>query len=204
MPAFVVPAVLAFDSYDSLVEGLNEWMDRADLTGVASQMVTLAEAKIRRKVDPLLVETTTTIACTDGVGTLPTDYGVARHVTFNGKVVPQYSQAVGNLIPTGSIPQAWSIEGGRFRVWPAVTNSLTLLYQPSLPAVTSDTQTNDILQHHPDVYFFGAMLFAEGYVANDERAQTFKNLFEEALEETRQYLMRQRFGGPLVPRLSVP
>lgn len=204
MTAFFVPANNAFDTYDELVAAINDWMDRADLTGVAGQMIALAEARIRRALDGYFDETATDIECTDGVGALPDDYGFARGVVYDGYVLPQYSQTIGNLVAEGSIPQAWSVEGGSLRIWPATTATVSLLYQPTLSALTETTQTNTVLDRHPDVYFYGAMLFAEGYLSNDERAATFKNLFDEALAETKDYLTRQRFGGPLIPRLSAP
>jgi hypothetical protein len=46
------------------------------------------------------------------------------------------------------------------------------------------------------------MLYAEGYVANDQRAVRFGQLFQGALDSVKQYLTRQRYGGPLVPRVS--
>lgn len=204
MPAFVVPANYAFETYDDLVAAINDWLDRSDLTGVAGQMIALAEARIRRGVAGYFDEAATSIACTAGVGTLPADFGMARSVVYNGRVLPQYSFSVGSGIPEGSIPQAWSIEAGNLHLWPETSATVTLLYQPSLVALTETTQTNSILDRHPDLYFYGSLMFANGYLANDERAGTFKSLFDEALAEVREYLNRQRFGAPLVPRLSVP
>lgn len=204
MTAFFVPGNYAFDTYDELVTAINDWLDRSDLNGVAGQMIALAEARIRRALEGYFDEVSESVVCTGGEGVLPDDYGMARHVVYDGKVLPQYGQAVGNTIPTGSIPLAWSIEANVLKLWPATTATVTLLYQPTIAALRPDVQTNTILDKHPDVYFFGSMLFAEGYVANDERAATFKNLFDEALAEVREYLTRQRFGGPLVPRLVCP
>lgn len=204
MTAFSIPANYAFETYDDLVAALNDWLDRADLTGVAGQMVALAEARIRRSLNGYFLEASALIAVVDGSGALPDDFGSAVTVVHDGKVLPQYAPSIGQMVAAGSIPLAYSIEAGALRLWPSTDASVTLLYQQSLPALTSLTQTNDILDRHPDVYFFGAMLFAEGYLANDNRAVTFKNLFDEAIFETRQYLISQKFGGPLVPRLGAP
>lgn len=204
MTAFFVPGNYAFDTYDELVAAINDWLDRSDLTGAAGQMVALAEARMRRLLTPHFDETTADIVCTDGVGNLPDDYSIARHVVYDGRVLPQYAQAIGNGVAAGSIPQAWSIEANRLKLWPATAATVTLLYQPTIAALSADTQTNEVLDKHPDLYFFGSMLFAEGYVSNDERAATFKNLFDEAIAEVREYLVKQRLGGHLVPRLSVP
>jgi hypothetical protein len=46
------------------------------------------------------------------------------------------------------------------------------------------------------------MLFAEGYVANDSRAALFKGLWDETLASVQNYFTRQKFGGPLVPRVA--
>jgi hypothetical protein len=205
MTTFTVPANLAFDSYASLSSAIADWLDRSDLSGVAPQMIALAEAKISRKLVPLLSEISVNIAAdVNGIVVLPADYGTLSLVRYGTlRTLPQVTASRALDIPTGTVPWAYSLEADVLRLWPSCEVTATLIYQPKLPQLSTSQPTNFLLDTYPDVYFFGAMLFAEGYLANDNRAALFKGLFDEALEESRQFLIRQRYAGPLVPRLAV-
>jgi hypothetical protein len=191
------------DSYDTLLLALSDWLDRNDLDGVAPQMVGLAEPRINRALNSVFIETSATVSVASGAGVLPSDVGRVVTVVYGTCKLPQCSPSEGVDL-TGSTPQKYSIEAGGIRLWPATTSDVTVLYQPILPALSLTNQTNVILDIHPDVYFYGAMMHAEGYLANDARAVRFEALFLETLEEARQWLVRQRFAGPLVPNISVP
>lgn len=202
MPAFSVPANLAFDDYTDLTAAIQDWMDRGDLTGSVQAMIALAEARMRRELAPLYSETTASVVVTDGLGALPSDFSTLTRVMYDTRVLPAYSPHIGAYVATSSEPLAYSIEANQIRLWPETDATVVLLYQPTLPALGEDTPTNDLLSLHPDAYFFGAMVFAEGYVANDQRAATFKALWDECLDEMKAYLVRQKFAGPLVPRVG--
>jgi hypothetical protein len=203
MPAFDVPANLAFENYTDLAAAVADWMDRSDLSGSVQAMIALAEARIRRELAPYFGEVTVDVVCTDGYGGLPLDYGTAIRVSINGRYLDAVS-AVGalNIPSTLSQPYGYSVEAGFLKLWPAGAATVTLLYQQTLPFLSEDAPTNAVLSAHPDLYFFGAMLFAEGYVANDSRAALFKGLWDEALASVQNYFTRQKFGGPLVPRVA--
>ena len=204
MTIFAVPANLAFDSYTTLISAIGDWMDRTDLSGTAPQMVALCEARLRRKLAPYYNQTTATLTTVDGVVSLPTDCGELIRVIYDHNTLPRYSSLnVSDMdYDTSAVqPYAYTIEAGSIRLWPAVDATITVLYQETFPALSESTQNNTILDQHPDLYFFGSMLFAEGYVANDARASTFKGLYDEALEEVIAYLEKQRYTGPLAPRL---
>lgn len=201
MPAFAVPVNLAFDTYGSLIAAIAEWMDRTDLTGSVQAMVALAEARMRRELAPHFSEVSAPITVTDGVGSLPADYGTMNRVLYDGKALPQ--MPVGGVPKlTGSIPVGYTFEAGGIKVYPAFTGSVQALYQPKLPQLSDAVPTNTLLSQHPDLYFFGAMMFAEGFVANDARAALFKGLWDEALEGAKAYFARQRMASPMVPRVA--
>lgn len=203
MPAFIVPANLAFDNYTDLQDAIADWMDRSDLTGSAPSMIALAESRMRRELVPCLSETTATVSCAAGVGALPADFGTLIRVVYGTRTLDNVSPVGGTDIFTEyTEPYGYSVEAGALRLWPAVTQNVTLLYQPTIPFLSAAQISNSVLQSHPDVYFFGAMLFAEGYVANDNRASLFKNLWDEAIESCKRYYTRQKYAGPLVPRIG--
>lgn len=196
---------MAFDSYAALTTAISDWMDRSDLTGSAPSMIALAESRMRRKLDPLFDETIVTVNTTTGVGTLPADVGTINRVTYNYYDLPRwsgFSMAELNDANYSTDPFAYTVEANAIRVWPPVSVALTVYYQPTITALSDTNTTNTVLAKHPDVYFYGAMMFAEGYVANDDRAALFKQLYDEALEEAATYFSRQRYTGHLVPKIK--
>lgn len=205
MPAFSVPENLAFSDYNSLVSGIGDWLDRTDLTGAAPMMIALAESRMRRALDPLFTETVADLTTVDGIVDLPSDYGTFKRAEYNYYTMPRWSGfSSASLASTdySTDPYSYSIEADKIRLWPPVSVTFKLWYQPTLPQLSVANPTNAVFTKFPDMYFFGAMMFAEGYVANDNRAALFKGLFDEALGEVSTYLERQRYSGPLAPRIA--
>jgi hypothetical protein len=194
--AFSVPENLAFESYTQLIEAINEWLDRSDLNGSAPAMIALCEARLRRELQPLVFELSAPVVVTDGTGELPPGFDSARGVSIGGNPVDEVSPVIGQQFAPGTDPVGYSLEAGSLRIWPAWTGTATLLYRSKLPALSEANQSNEVLIQHPDVYFFGAMMFAEGFLANDSRAAVFKVMWDEAIESLRRYYIRQRRDRP--------
>lgn len=200
MTAFNVPANPAFDSYPELVAAINDWLDRSDLDGVANQLIALAEDEMIAAFTPLWQEKREDVMTVDGLAALPTDYGVLSRVVYDGQALPQYSASASLDIPEGPRPAGYSLEANGIRVWPAGNFTLTLLYSPTLPRLTETKPSNLLLDKFPSLYFYGAMVFAHGYIADDQRAATFRGLFDNMMAQAKRYFMRQRHAGPLVAR----
>lgn len=190
--AFSVPENLAFESYGELITVINDWMDRSDLTGSAPSMIALCEARLRRELSPLVFEESTSVTVTSGSGALPSDFDAMRAVFYDTTPLDEVAPEIGRQLPEGSTPQAYSLEANALRIWPNWSGTVTLLYQAKLTSLSEGNPTNQVLLQHPDVYFFGAMMFAEGYLANDSRAALFKAMWDEAIESLKQFYSRQR------------
>jgi hypothetical protein len=203
MPAFSVPVNLAFDSYTDLVTAVQDWLDRSDLSGSVQAMIALAEARMRRELNPLLMETSVTAVASNGVAALPSDCDVIRFISYNGGELRVVSPQHGRQMPEGEEPRAATIEANGIYLWPANDVAVTVTYQPKLSSLSESNPTNWLLSEHPDLYFFGTMLFAEGYLANDERAGLFKGLWDEALAEVKAFLGRQRRVLVRIPNPAV-
>lgn len=194
--AFNVPETLAFDTYQQLIEALNDWLDRSDLSGSAPAMIALCEARLRRELAPLVFETTQGVTVTDGVGAFTTGFDKIRAVFANGEPLDEVAPDIGRQFAAGEYPQGYSLEANQIRIWPAWTGAINVLYQGRLPALSEANPSNDVLLQHPDVYFFGSMMFAEGYLANDDRAALFRALWVEAIEGLKQFYKDQRRNRP--------
>jgi hypothetical protein len=196
MTAFAVPANLAFESYQDLIAGINDWLDRSDLTGSAPMMIALCEARLRRELQGLAMENTASVSVVSGSANLPTDYDMMRVVTYNGQPLDNVSAEIGRQFAAGTVPVAYSLEAGALRVWPAWSGTLDLVYQAKLTPLSDENSANPVLLEHPDAYFFGSLMFAEGYLANDQRAVFFKALWDEAVASVKAFYVRQRRDRP--------
>lgn len=201
MTIFSVPENLAFENYEALKAGLDAWLDRSDLAGASGTMIALCEARLRRELEALFDELSVTVDVTAGLGELPPEFGTATRVSYDGRWLPQWSRAMATEAAAGPRPTAYTIERNSIRLWPECTVQVAVLYYPRFPQLSETNPSNSILARHPDVYFFGSLMFAEGYLANDARAAMFKALWDEAIAEVKAYLLRQKYAGPLVPKL---
>jgi hypothetical protein len=205
MPAFYVPANYAFDTYSALSAGIADWMDRSDLTGAIPGMIALAEARIRRTVEPLLSEQAADITFAAGAGALPSDCSMPVTLRYAGRRrLDQAPLSAALDYANNGEPEAFTLERGGIYVWPAVDCVATLIYRPLLTPLSEANPSNWLLQTAPDLYFTGSMLYAEGYTANDSRAVTFAGMFDSILSNVVEHLNRQATSGPLVPRLECP
>lgn len=205
MTAFQIDANLAFDNYDELIAAIDDWMDRADLSGAAPQMIALAEDEIRIAVEPFFLETSTSLTSgTDGYAALPADLKQIKRVLYDNCSIPMRGiNAVDRMTEDVTQPWAYTVERGGIRVWPAAAHTVSVLYQPKLARLTNANPTNNLLDEFPSLYFYGAMTFAAGYVADDQRAESvFRPMFETMLDKVADYYKMQRQGGPMVARVA--
>lgn len=184
------------DSYTSLIDAINDWLDREDLTGSAPTMIALCEARLRRELQGLDLEASAPVVVTDGVGTLPDGCDFIRVLSYDGLPVDEVSPEIGREYAAGSTPQGYSLETNSIRVWPAWSGTVDVVYQGKLPALSDTNTSNTILAEHSDVYFYGSLMFAEGYLANDSRAVVFKQLWDEAIASLQRFYRRQRRDRP--------
>lgn len=206
MPSFAINANEAFDNFDELIEALNDWMDRDDLDGVASQLVALAEDEIRLELEPLFAEASASaMSDASGIAALPANMSALKRVLFDGVPVKQLSiHGLDNLPTSSTCPVGYTLERNSIRFWPNAAYTATLLYSPLLPRLSNANQTNELLDTWPSLYFYGAMTFAAGYVVDDNsRAANFRALFDNMLARVKKHYRDQRYSGPLTPNVQV-
>ena len=100
-------------------------------------------------------------------------------------------------------PQNYTIVGGEilFGPYPDKQYSVTMTYQRDLAPLSESNPSNWLLESHPDIYLFGALLHAEFYGWNDERLPLIKPQVDEWIEELNMLGNEKRYGGaPLAPK----
>lgn len=191
-------------SYATLVTALQGWLDGAEsVTQSPDQMIFLAEAHFRRNILTLERETDATLSATSGELTLPTDF-----LEYHTAYVDSDPRSDLQLVSPGVLRSHWTpahtglpcecaIKNGYLLLGPAPdrTYDVILTYSRSLSGLSSSNTTNWLLEDHPDAYLYGAMMVAELYPGNDDRAALLKGAVDQIIADINAEGNRKRFGG---------
>lgn len=195
--------------YSSLVEKLKLWLDRgSDLDAQIPTFISLIEPYLNRTLRTPDMEATTFPVITAGGFSLPPDCLAVRSLSMNG--VPLDAMAPGQMAgaygtPAGIItgcPRAYAISGRAVSIAPVSAGTAALSYWQRIPALTIAAPTNWLLTAHPDVYLYGALAQADGYIENPERAAQWTGLFEAAVQSVTDAAGKARWGGPIRARAT--
>jgi hypothetical protein len=113
-------------------------------------------------------------------------------------VHPSYLQAAYPTSPA-DVPRIFTIEGSTLKVRPVDGAALEFDYFQKIPALSSsaDSGTNWLLAAHPDLYLFGALVEAEMFAVNDERAPVWKTRRDEIFDEIEKLSNKTRGAGAI-------
>ncbi|MGA7486809.1 MAG: hypothetical protein WBW74_07715, partial [Xanthobacteraceae bacterium] len=134
---------------------------------------------------------------------LPADYLAWRRLTSTGAsrielqyVHPSYLQAAYPSSPSG-LPRVFTIEGPTLKIMPIDDSALELDYFRKIAALSDGAPANWLLGAHPDLYLFGALVEAEMFGVNDERAPLWKARRDEIFDELEKLSNRTRGAGAI-------
>ena len=206
---------MPLSNYSELQTAVANWMARNDLAGdPIKDFIRLCEAELKRKIDDLRTEARVTIATVGGTATisLPSDYNGVRELYYDtaqrryplSLKTPFELDSYGYPSLTG-VPKFYTIERDviRFSPIPDSVYNISLLYFQTLPSLTDAAPTNWLLTQSPDIYLYGSLVQAEGYIKNDARMATWRTLYENAVNQLMEQSDRRRYSGtPLVPNVG--
>ena len=160
---------MAITTYAELQTALTNWLDRSDLSARIPEFIALFEAKANRRLRVRQQLVSTTLAPSDGVASLPSDYLEWKRVTWAGSplreleyVEPTYFIASFPDSPSDT-PRYFTIEGSSLKVIPISDTNITFVYYEKIDALSDAATTNWLLTAHPDLYLFGSMAEAMSF-----------------------------------------
>jgi hypothetical protein len=194
----------------SLVNAVRNWLNRdeSDLSDTqVSEFIALAEAEFNRVLR--VPEMDEVSVATIGLGNvdLPSDFLAAQAVFFKTRELGQ-TTPIGLIRKYGDVladPLQYCILDGsprkiRLGPQPKEEIQLTLIYYKKIESVSENNPDNWLLNDHPDIYLWGALLCAEAYITNDDRVPGWEAKKDAALSQLIASGRRDRFGGgPLEP-----
>ena len=184
---------MALSTYTELKTSIGDWLNRADLTSVIPDFISLAEAQIERTLRARQMIVRANASFDAQYGAVPADFLEAKSLklTSTNPQTPLSFLSIDALDAemtkyTGSgKPKFFGIVGGQLRIVPTpdATYTTELTYYAKLAKLSNDNTTNWLLASSPDIYLYGALLQAAPYLQDDARIQTWATLYERALND---------------------
>lgn len=195
---------MAISTGAELATAVANWMARADLTSRIPEFVKLSEAKFNRELrTPEMLTKDATFSITGEYVAVPTGFLEARSFMLNASprraitFMPDDEQAFAYSTGTGD-PIFFNVVGGNFRFAPvpSSTQLATLTYYKA-PATnsTGGSEHNWILDSHPDLCLYGALLEAAGYIQDESRVMLWAQAYAAALDQLKKQGARMQWGG---------
>ena len=195
---------MAITTYTELQAAIADWLVRADLTTQIVNFIALTESRLARAFDIRTMETDAAITGVAGSRfiALPTGYRSPMALWLNrdsGRderrlVTPEQletSTAQGE-------PQFWAVDGTNIAFERPCDQAYPFTIREMIGlALSVAAPTNLILTNYPDLYLFGALLEAGGYLQDADMESRFGARFQAALTEARWKENRSRSLAPL-------
>jgi hypothetical protein len=191
-------------NYTDLLADIEDTLDRDDADTRLPRWLKLVEARLNRLLDDPEMEVSTTLTG-DGAD-LPADFGSMVSIgTADGNgLVQMGNEEYAGLTPISGVSRYYTIREGKIYYYPGSAN-VTLVYRRTIPALTSTSGTNWLIERAYDVYFYGVLLQANAWDVDAEGAGNWKALFDEAIAELRADGARRKWGaGPIRARVRRP
>jgi hypothetical protein len=196
---------MALDSYSALQASILSWLARpADplVQPAVPDMIRLFEAEANRRLKSAGAENIAALDASSGWVILPTNCMQIRAVSIGG--APLLFVPPEQLSSGSGIPGYYTIIGRTLFLGPAPNGAtlVDLVFQSGVPPLSDAIQTNWLLDTAPDAYLFGALVEAEVYIGEDQRAQGWLARREAAFAGLEAVDRKLRWAGPLQIRVS--
>ena len=201
---------MALANYGDLKTGVARWLGRNDLTTYIPDYVALCHAWLMRELrsHPRMIKRDTAFAVDAEYEAVPSDFMelVSARRNDGDKITlaylsddtqskywqgvagePRYITVVGNTTA--------GTENFRFGPPPNGAYTLTIEYNARVAFFANDAATNWIMTDHPDLYLYGSLLQAVGYIKDDARVGLWQSAFSAALQSVKGQGARARWGA---------
>lgn len=206
----VLDVVLAgsIGSYEDIKSKVGLWLNRSDLDSRIPDFILLAEARLNRELRTLNQETYASFT-TDAAGyALPSNFRRLKRICIASSPNQQLVQISGNVAlergdtVTGT-PTAYWIDDRTIYFQPAPdgSTSFNMTYVARIEPLTSDNETNWVLDEHPDAYLIGALLEAAVYIRDEDAIAYLGPRFSDIIAAINLASRRDAWaGGPIAPQ----
>ncbi len=188
---------LDLSTYAGLQVGIATWINRpddVDLVAAIPSFIQILESQLTRDVRWRKMIARDQTVADEAYESLPDDYLELVDVKFvDGNAVlsrplyrtPAQLDAIifGRGVLDSGIPDYFTLENNQIR-FDRIPASIALEVSSyvKLPALSGSNPANALLLEHPDIYLFGSLMHAEGFLKNDPRIATWAALYRAAVD----------------------
>ena len=184
---------MALDTFAGLKTTIADYLNRDDLTAIIPTFITLAEAKLNRKLRVRQMLKRATASVDSQYFAYPADWLQAKEFQLNTNPIVRLefvTEAYGdelkanNYVAPGK-PSYYTIIGTQLEVIPTPDATYTgeLTYYAKIPALSDSNTSNWLLAYAPDLYLYGALTEATPYLKDDDRLGTWGQLYANSLSD---------------------
>ena len=193
---------MALANYTDLQASVADFLNRADLTNVIPDFITLTEADLNRSLRVREMSVRTRAPISEQYVKLPVDFLGMRNIELvTNPVTPLEYRNMQNLDlyrasdATGK-PVYYSITQNNieFAPVPDAEYTLEIVYYQKIPALV-DNATNWILDTHPDAYLYGSLMQSAPYLQADERIGIWAGKYNQIKEQITASDEKAKFSG---------
>ena len=198
-------------TYAELKSAIADYLNRSDLTSTIDTFIDQSEAEMNRKLRHKKMIKRATATCDSQYLAVPTDWLEAINVEITSndfsplmqmsiESLDVYRKSINNK---SGQPRYFAIVDDSLEVCPNPDGDYTfqLTYYASIPALSDSNTTNWVSTYYPDLYLNMTLFQGSMYLMDDDRAKSFKGLYENIFEEMRMEQEKAAFGkGSLIPR----
>ena len=198
-------------TYAELKTAIADYLNRSDLTSTIDTFIDQSEAEMNRKLRHKKMIKRATATCDSQYLAVPTDWLEAINVEITSndfsplmqmsiESLDVYRKSINNR---SGQPVYFALVDDSIEVCPNPDGDyeLQLTYYASIPALSDSNTTNWVSTYYPDLYLNMTLFQGSMYLMDDDRAKSFKGLYESIFEEMRMEQEKAAFGkGSLIPR----
>lgn len=195
---------MAIATYADLKASVANWQARSDLTTLIPDAITIAEAKLNRKLGEVLTEEQPTGV----INSREIDISSFSMAAPIGLFIIEDSGEETEITPRvdGTYPQSaesdkpkhYSIAGSKIVFNCPLDVAYTFRFKFRQRFALSDTATtNWLLDEHPDIYLAATLVWGGLFTEDDARTAKFSTVLEDGIPEVKAYISRQKDRGRL-------
>jgi len=205
---------MALTNYTNLKAAIADWIARDDLTTQIDDFIDLFEAEFNRrlKVQEMRLTTTVTTSSTTSFVDLPADFRKMVNISFQGDprdiefgTLKQLKVTQAGASNQARRPEVVALASGssssaplrlQFGPNPNTAYVFDLDYYASLPALSTSTTTNWLLDDQPGAYLFGSLKHARLFIKDSESRAEIQAEYDRLLVDMAIDNEQKKLGGP--------
>jgi len=196
---------MAITTYAELKSSIADFLNRDDLSTIAADFITLAEADIQRFVRHWRQEKRSNAQIDTQYSAIPADFleDIRFYITSNDTSPLEkmsQSEILQRKFETANAtgrPAYYALTAGEIEVYPIPDSTYTaeLYYYARVPELSDANTSNWLLQYFPDAYLYGALVHSAPYLKEDARIQTWAALYKNAIDAINASSDAAKYGG---------